>query len=125
MKKIVLIFMVLLGALVFGQENNTTLPSASSVEKAAKYPGGLNAIRRDIATNFDMTSLTSGFYSTNVSFTIDETGNVADITAVGADEKFNQLGVATVRKLKKWKPASVDGKPVKSKMSLPFKFNIQ
>lgn len=60
-----------------------------------------------------------------VSFMIDENGNVSNPKIVQSlGKSFDEEAMRLIREMPNWKPASLNGRPVPSKLSLPFTFSI-
>ena len=105
------------------------LPSQEqkSTEKTpAEFPDGIDNFRRSIGENFNHARFEkkSGIISTSVMISIDENGNTTNVTATGDDAAFNEESVRTIKFVtnnKTWKPATENGKPVKSVFKLPLK----
>ncbi len=60
-----------------------------------------------------------------ISFVIDETGNVSNLKIdQSLGKKFDEEGMRLIKAMPKWKAATLNGRPVPSKLSLPFTFSI-
>lgn len=125
MKKYLLLFTLVIGALLFGQEVKIEHPEQSVVDQQAEYVGGTRAFQTK-AGSFLKVKLPAGSYSTSVKFVVDEGGNVVNVTATGPNEKFNEAAIKAVKKVKeKWTPAMFKGKPAKSYFTFPFRMNAE
>lgn len=101
MKKLILFLSLFIGVAAFSQETTEQKQEIISTEfdKAAEFPGGLNAIRRKISENFDTSKITgNGMFTTKITFIVDENGDVSDITAEGKNARFNEAGVDVTKK---------------------------
>ena len=100
-----------------------------SVDQAAEYPGGMNALRSYLASNFD-TSLFDGGegkLTTKLKFVVERDGTVSNvvITQKSGNSDFDGEAIRNVKKLKKWKPGKVNGENVRSNYSIPFTMDFQ
>ncbi|MFT3784205.1 MAG: energy transducer TonB [Nibricoccus sp.] len=60
-----------------------------------------------------------------VSIVIDETGMVVSATVAKSSQvEFEDAAIAAVKKWK-FKPAQKDGAPVKTKVTIPLRFNVE
>ena len=92
----------------------------------AEFPGGMDNFRRSIGENFNHLPFESkgGTVSASVMISIDENGNTTDVKANGDNVTFNNEAIRTVKIVtnnKVWKPATENGKAVKSVFKLPLK----
>lgn len=110
------------------KEEKSLIPTTSiaeSYETKPLFPDGTNAFRMIINKNFD-TSIFSdiqGLIKTEVTLTIDDSGNVTNITAEGNNEIFNKEAKRTFAestKDVKFIPATKDGKNVASSFKMPL-----
>jgi len=82
-----------------------------------------------IKNNFDVSiadelDIPKGIVQIDVSFRVDENGNVNEITAKGVHELLEQEAVSTIKKLPKIKPGKKNGKAVGFLYTLPIIFEI-
>ena len=62
----------------------------------------------------------------NVAFVIDVTGNAVEITVENSPgPSFDREAIRLVENMPLWKPATYNGSPVKSKISLPITFDVR
>ena len=60
-----------------------------------------------------------------VRFVVDENGNLGDVSiAKSVHPALDEEAMRVIRLMPRWKPAIIDGEPVKSYFSLPIKFSI-
>lgn len=127
MRKLLLILSLILSFSTFAQE--TIAPKEfveTEFDKAAEFPGGLNAFRNEFAKNFDSKKLEGkGQINTQITFIVDEKGILSEIKAKGTNITFNKESVDAIKKIKsKWIPAMYNGHPVKSKYNFPLTMNF-
>lgn len=61
-----------------------------------------------------------------VSFTVKEDGSVSEVKATSSPDKIlSKSAVELVSKMPKWKPAIINGKPVRSSFSFPVIYRLQ
>ncbi|WP_379967595.1 energy transducer TonB [Epilithonimonas sp. UC225_85] len=124
MKKTLLFLTLFFSLSVFSQERTQTQELVETkVDKAAEFPGGLNAFRNELSKKFDPknTFHGSGTYQTLITFTIDENGSISQVLATGKNDSFNVEVVKTFKKIKtKWTPGMSGGNPVKTHCKFPF-----
>lgn len=89
-----------------GVEENKDLNKLDSIAKNLNYKGG------DIVAVF-------------AQFTVDENGDVTEITARGPHPAFEEEAVRIIKELPKMDPAMQNGAPVARRYSLPLKFKIE
>lgn len=143
MKKIAA-FILLLGAqLTFSQTTEPkeqqsptqTLPEKhpdnsqadNEVFTPAEFPGGMSAIRKHISNELNPSKFsdTPGTYRSVTTFDINPDGSMSSISTTGNSPAFNEEVNRTMKKLKtKWKPATKNGQPVKSKFSMPMGWEV-
>jgi len=103
------------------------LAKAVTIEKTADYPGGINALRKEVSELF----YSSGVYSeiktikTNVDFIVEKDGSITNVHAQGDNFTFNrQAEIAMYSVSEKFNPAVVNGESVRYRFSLPLTMNI-
>ncbi|WP_089857728.1 M56 family metallopeptidase [Chryseobacterium taeanense] len=112
--------------------NTETATPKDDVTSLPQYPGGFNALRTKISKLFDPSKLNTDkskkFNRTELTYTVDETGNVIDVDATGNDEIFNTEAISALKKANEnvvWIPAEKDGKPVRYRMKIPLAMSFQ
>lgn len=78
-----------------------------------------------IKENFKYPRDTKGGFirgKSTISFSIDENGKVADVSAVGPEKAVNQEAVRIVKLFPKMKPGYGGGKPKKTEYTMAFNF---
>jgi protein TonB len=107
----------------FTQNQETDLMIYDFTEEDAQFPGGNDILQKWIATNFELPSdLTKSEQGKiYLSFVIEKDGSVSNIRIVkGLSDKLNEVAIKVVEKMPKWKPAINNGKPVRSRYTLPI-----
>ena len=136
MKQISFFTFILGFNLMFSQNQTSSLNKALELEKTESlnkeydeppvYPGGINAFRNNFAKTFDASRLNfNEMVKSEVTFKIDSTGYITEITARGSDRSMNKEMERTIKAMSKtkWKPAKIKGKPVRSTMRFPMTIN--
>jgi len=97
-----------------------------------QFPGGFNEMRNRVSKMFDVSKVEAempkGLVRADISYTVDETGNVVNVKVAGSNEAFNNEVLASFRRANDnivWKPAKKDGKPVNYYMKLPLTMSFQ
>jgi periplasmic protein TonB len=101
----------------------------TNAEVMPQYPGGEAALSTFVEKNIDypqhaVDANTEG--TVNVSFVIDEKGKVVKPVTQGntVGNGIEDEAVKIVSKLPDWKPGTVKGKPVKTRLTLPITFKL-
>lgn len=100
----------------------------NSVDQSAEYPGGLGAVRNFLQDNFDTSAVDGeGRLSAKLRFVVERDGTVSDVRVVekSGNSDFDAEAVRAVKKLKRWKPAKVQGETVRSYYSVPFAMQFE
>lgn len=95
----------------------------TEVEQLAEFPGGEDAFREYIAEDFDTSVIEDedDVVTTTVSFVVEKDGTMTQVKASGGPSEYKAEAVRTVKSIrKKWKPAKVDGKPVRYRYRIPI-----
>jgi hypothetical protein len=116
-----------------GKIQNKTLKSDNSSEpititdKAADYPGGINALRQEVANIFYL----NGVYAeektvkANVNFIVEKDGTISNVQAQGDNFTFNrQAEIALYSVSEKFSPALLKGNTVRYHFNLPLTLNF-
>lgn len=99
-------------------------------EVMPSFPGGQNAIE-DYVTNhieYPEDAINDNKEGrVNVSFTIDENGNISNAHTLGnkLGDGLDEEAVRVVSSMPKWTPGTVKGKAVKARMTLPITFQLE
>jgi bla regulator protein blaR1 len=112
--------------------NTETATPKDDMTLLPQYPGGFNALRTKISKLFDPSKMNTdkskNLNRAELTYTIDETGNVIDVAATGNDEIFNTEAISALKKANEnvvWTPAEKDGKPVRYRMRIPLTMSFQ
>ncbi|UOU99278.1 energy transducer TonB [Chryseobacterium daecheongense] len=135
MKRIFLIFGILLSINVFAQETplgSSELPELNIrkqkaeiftiVEKAAEFPKGIDSFKHLIIKNFKERKVTGqGVETCELIFVVERDGSMTDIQAKGSNESFNEEAIRALSKIRyKWAPAEINGYKVRSRYKVPL-----
>ncbi|WP_408089834.1 energy transducer TonB [Chryseobacterium terrae] len=114
--------------------SSKTIPSLQqqdfplSIEKTADYPGGINALRKEVAQLFygDGVFSETGNLKTNVAFIVEKDGTISNVKAEGDNFTFNrQAEIALYSISEKFSPAYNNGNPVRYRFRLPLVLNFE
>lgn len=114
------------------QNGNSDAPTAHDNTVLPQFPGGINELRNKISKSFDGSKIGPGknneLCRANISYTINETGNVTDIKISGNNEVFNNETLSAFKKANEnivWKPAERDGKVVPYTLKIPLTMSFK
>jgi len=98
-------------------------------EKMPEYPGGQPALSQFVENNinYPQDAIDQNAEGTvNVSFIVDEKGKVLNPVASGkkAGHGLDDEAIKIVQQMPAWKPGTVKGKPVKTRLTLPVTFKL-
>lgn len=103
-----------------GELNGETMP---------EYPGGEEAMYQDIMDNLVMPDIKKSKRAKGrvyVDFLVQKDGTVADVSlrkGIIDRPEYGEAAVEAVKKLKPFKPATVNGVPVQIRITVPLAFN--
>ncbi|MGC4129224.1 MAG: energy transducer TonB [Bergeyella sp.] len=100
----------------------------SEVEQLAEFPGGINAFRNKVQSNFDTSVMNGdeGVVKGEVTFVVERDGSITDVKATGPNKTFNEEAVRTVKSVKnKWAPAKINGQTVRYRYRLPLTMQFE
>jgi periplasmic protein TonB len=102
----------------------------SSVEVMPAYPGGSAALQTYFNENliYPADASTEGVEGTvNITFNVDEKGNLTDIQPVGEKLGYGleEEAVRVIKKMPDWTPGKLKGENVKTKFMLPVRFELE
>jgi protein TonB len=124
MKNILLFIIFFLNVNIFSQETRQTEDLASKeYDVSAEYEDGVDKFRKKFQKHFDSKNefKGSGTYETLITFIVDEDDSIIRFFAAGKNDTFNTLAITAIKKIRgKWNPATLNGKPVKSRYKLPL-----
>ncbi|KQT24390.1 hypothetical protein ASG22_10285 [Chryseobacterium sp. Leaf405] len=137
MKKILFLLSLILSTIAFAQEFSTVteLPDYEAIkiklkldenvftkaDTPAEFPDGMDTFKRKFAESMDIIDVKTNKINTRVYFVVEKTGYVRYVTATGNDKKHSQAAEVAVRRLfVKWKPAMINGEPVRFLYTFPL-----
>ncbi|MGE4512985.1 MAG: energy transducer TonB [Chryseobacterium sp.] len=137
MKKLILFSSLFVGTFLFSQTDYSSvsqLPDYAILKKRmklddvvtkadtpAEFPGGMDNFRRQFADKMDIIDVKSKSIDTRVYFIVEKTGYIRSVAATGSDKKHSDAAEAAVRRLfVKWKPATINGEPVRYLYTFPL-----
>ncbi|WP_228376412.1 energy transducer TonB [Chryseobacterium sp. JAH] len=97
-------------------------------DKTADYPGGINALRKEVANLFYSEAVFSEInpVKTNVAFVVEKNGKITNVRAEGDNFTFNrQAEIALYSLSGKFSPAVINGDPVRYRFRLPLTLNLE
>lgn len=97
-------------------------------DKNADYPGGINALRQEVANLFYSEAVFSDTnpVKTNVAFVVEKNGKITNVRAEGDNFTFNrQAEIALYSLSRKFSPAVINGDPVRFRFRLPLTLNLE
>jgi len=110
------------------QDNKSKEGVFLTVEEMPEYPGGEEAIKKDIAeaVNYPDDAKKKGIQGkVYVTFVVDEQGKVTDAKiARGVDPLLDKEALRVMGQLKTWKPGKEKGEAVKVSYTVPIKFAL-
>jgi len=100
------------------------------VSTLPEYPGGINAMRQKVSSTFNGAAFKGdeGIVKSNITFTINEKGEVSNIRSTGNNEIFNTEAVRSVKLANEnitWKPATKDDNNVAYRFQLPLTMKFE
>lgn len=101
-------------------------------ETMPEYPGGLDAMRTYIQENLTVPEKyqkmdAKAEYRVFIQFVVAEDGTVTNVELLKPEpskQDLNDEAVRVVKAMPKWKPGTVDGKPVKVRYTLPVTYRL-
>lgn len=105
--------------------NNHDLPK--TIDKNADYPGGINALRQEVANLFYSEGVFSEIkdVKTQVAFVVEKDGSISNVKAEGENFTLNrQAEIALYSVAEKFSPSFINGIPVRSRFRLPLSLKI-
>lgn len=97
-----------------------------AVEEEATYKGGITALRQFINTNIDFPAGEESEGKVIVKFVVEKDGSISNFKVLKPMSKNFDNEVIRVLKMtsKKWKPAKVNGEPVRAYFNIPVIFKL-
>lgn len=136
MKKILVFIVFVISVKVFSQEiksseqQNVVFEKDIEIKggKTAQYPGGIDAYRRNFSQLFDGSKVNAkGIIKSEAQFVVNEEGKVTEIRIIGDNQSMNKEMERVIKAMAKtsWKPAEINGLPVKYRFRLPITMNFE
>lgn len=101
-------------------------PAAQNSGVVPSFPGGEAQLYKFIADNihYPAEAVKSGAQGrVVVQFEVESDGSLGNFTVIqSVSPELDAEAIATIKKMPKWIPATIDGKAVKSTMSIPITF---
>ncbi|MGA9211367.1 MAG: hypothetical protein WBY99_01595 [Kaistella sp.] len=142
MKRITILLILAFSGFVFAQENSqkkydiTKLPNYSYLktkidlsnietnpDTMPEFPNGINAFRDKFTKKIDLFNVkfeNNRTLKTQVYFVVEKDGKINNIIAIG-DIKYSEAAEKAVKKIKDiWKPATLNGEPVRYLFNWPL-----
>lgn len=95
--------------------------AVTKADTPAEFPGGVETFKKEFADKMDVIDVKSKKIDTRVYFIVEKTGYVRYVTALGSDPKHSHAAEVAVRRLfVKWKPAMINGQPVRYLYTFPL-----
>ncbi len=93
----------------------------TKADTLAEFPGGMENFKKQFAEKMDVIDVKSKQINTRVYFIVEKTGYVRYVTAVSDNKQHGQAAEVAVRRLfVRWKPATVNGEPVRYLYTFPL-----
>lgn len=106
---------------------NLDNPQKSSIAEEAKYPGGFQKLREQVADLFYSKAILPNqkMIATDVVFIVEKDGSISSVHAEGENVPFNkQAEIAMYLLPEKFSPAISDGSAVRYRFRLPLAMNF-
>ncbi|WP_312297390.1 hypothetical protein [Chryseobacterium sp.] len=140
MKKISILIFLLGAQLAFSQttqqegqqptpsstDSNTASQPDDTFDTPVEYPGGMTALKTDIAMIFDPSKLgnSSKISKSTTTFDVNPDGSISSVSTTGNNPGLNKEMDRVINSLKtKWIPATKNGKAIKSAYHIPMTLN--
>ena len=116
-------------SLVADDSDDDKVYECNVVEKQPQYPGGNTALLGHISKTmrYPKKALDQNLQGVAMTaFIIEKNGRVGDVRVINdAHPLFKEEAIRVVKSFKKFKPGTVNGKPVRIIFYLPVRFNLQ
>ena len=103
-------------------------PPKSEIAEEAKYPGGIQNLREQVADLFYSKAILADqkLLKTDVVFVVEKDGSISSVHAEGKNVPFNkQAEIAMYLLPDKFSPAIIDGSAVRYRFRLPLAMNFE
>lgn len=126
MKRFLPLFLLFCGLFLSAQENSIKTDSVyTRVDEIAVYPGGINAFRKIITKELDVSKMGSGLFSSETTYIVDKEGKLSGFKSTGNAYLAAEMERILSNMKKRWIPAKVNGQPVSSIFRLPMSMNFE
>lgn len=144
MKKLLLFLLIVLPLAMMAQEVKTADADAtkmsgdpeamydkmSQLEQEPQYPGGVEALYADVTKYLKYPKKAKRLLVEGrvvVQFVVEKDGSISHIKVIEDSVGYgaSENAVMAVKKLKKWTPGMIDGKPVRCQFALPLNYTLQ
>lgn len=100
-----------------------------AVDEPAQFPGGIFALQKYLAENLTYPTCLEQDIDTKsyIRFVVDEQGAISDAVILRASDcgECDKDALRIVQHMPYWKPATIDGKAVRSYFTLPVRFSLK
>jgi protein TonB len=119
-----LITSLIVSACAQEKSNDDTIVYA--IEPHPSFPGGIDSLRNFIKRNLKYPFRTIDYEgNVFVEFIVNEGGSISDLKVIkGLCAKCDQSAMELLLSMPKWNPVIIQGKPIKSKMIVPIRFDF-
>ena len=133
MKKIFVLFSLLIASQSFAQEGNKQITkvkeeTAQAIIIDASYPGGQDELMKYIASSmkYPQDAMDNGFQGkVYVGFIVNEDGSISNVEIKrGVQESLDQEALRIIKNMPNWEPAEQDGQAIKSSYMLQVSFKL-
>ncbi|KQM62928.1 energy transducer TonB [Chryseobacterium sp. Leaf201] len=95
--------------------------AVTKADTPAEFPGGMETFKKQFAEKMDVIDVKSKQINTRIYFIVEKTGYVRYVTAVSNNKQHGQAAEVAVRRLfVRWKPATINGEPVRYLYTFPL-----
>lgn len=114
--------------LIHAQKTSTQQQAGEVVITQPEFKGGTEALYKYILTNFEYpeeAAKRSVSGTAEVEFTVEKSGDVTNVGLLkGLDETVDEQIIRLLKAMPRWTPATMNGKPVRYKVSMPLTLKL-
>lgn len=127
-RKILLIISIVLINICFAQQQaiDSIIDNGGCFvdSEMPQFIGGIDSLKKFISRNFDLSvDKTCSVGKIYLKFAVEENGTLTNIKVLrGLSNKLDAEAIRVLSIMPKWKPAKINGKPIRMFMNLPLKF---
>lgn len=113
------------------QEEQSKNEALTFADEMPMYPGGDHQMHQDLLTNFkypESVNTQDVKVTIYLQFIVEKDGSISNVKTVRGSKnypEFSNAAETAVKGLKKFKPAKMNGKPVRLTMTIPFKIHLR